>query len=213
VSARIVEQFTFRSGSWQITIDDATIDTGADRTTIPARVVDALLLKPVGSVPVGVADGRSSRAQLYRCVVAWTIYEHQRFWLELDVQCFHEGPETLIGRDFTSHFGLIVEPRGLRGPVQPPTAEPLTGGGLLINAPPGYVRSVNGWLAANARPGEVLRPHPSWRFDRPALVKGGKPGDPFTPPDPSLAPGKFARALVAARLSDPAHPSSHDGPD
>ena len=168
----IVEQFTFHDGPLSVVVDDAVIDTGAQNTHITQAVADALKLKPIRRTRVGFAAGPGSTADVYECVVAWTIYEHQGFHSRQEVLCIPDGDEVLIGFDFLSRHELTVDMsnRGLVG-TAPKNAEPLTGGGYVLNAPKSFLLQMNRERAEAAKPGQVLRPHPAWRFSVPAIVK------------------------------------------
>lgn len=168
----IVEQFTFRSDGRQVTIDDAVIDTGAQQTQITQTVAHALGLRPLRSTAMRLANNQAALAHVYECVVAWSIYERQGYHSLLEVCCFPGPQEVLIGYDFLSRHELKVDMhhKGLVG-TAPASAVPLTGGGYVINAPHSYVLKLNQERADAAKPGDVLRPHPAWRFTRPAMVK------------------------------------------
>ncbi len=168
----IVEQFTFRANGLEHTVDDAIIDTGAQNTYITQAVVDALGLQMLGEAEVGFTHESGAKATKYRCVVAWTIYEHQGYWSLQDVLCVPADMEVLIGFDFLTRHELTVDMhhRGLVG-TAPSNAEPITGGGYVVNAPRWYLIELNRARADAAAPGEVLRPHPAGRFTRSAIMK------------------------------------------
>lgn len=168
----IVEQFTFRYNGREYTVDDAVIDTGATNTVIGEDVVEALQLEPIGKADVLLAGGTDADARRYRCIVAWTIYESQGYYSSHDVLCISGSSETLIGFDFLSRHQLKVDMHhgGLVG-TAPPNAQPLTGGGYGLNIPRWYLLEMNRARFEAAKPGEVLRPHPAWRFTLPAVVK------------------------------------------
>lgn len=169
--AEVVEQFTFRSGQNSITVD-AVIDTGATSTVITEAIVAALRLSPLSTSTAGLAGGAEAPTTIYRCRVAWTIYESQGFHSEHDVLCIPGGAEVLIGYDFLERHDLKVDlhHKGLVG-TAPDAAVPFTGGGYVINPPRGMVREVNYERTSAAKPGEVLRPHPAWRFKVPSIMK------------------------------------------
>jgi predicted aspartyl protease len=172
VRQEIVEQFTFRNGDLSVTINEAVIDTGAENTFITQPVADALRLNPLRSTAVGFAAGRGSVAIVYNCLVAWTIYESQGFYSVQEVLCLPNDTEVLIGFDFLTRHELTVDMSnlGLVG-TAPRNAIPLTGGGFVLNPPNGFVLERNRIRAEAAKPGEVLRPHPAWRFTVPTIVK------------------------------------------
>lgn len=171
----VVEQFTFRSGGKAVTVD-AVIDTGATNTVINEAIASALDLRPSRASPAQLASGSQVVAQIYRCEVAWSIYEEQGYRSEHDVICFVGGEDVLIGHDFLQRHDLKVDIHhaGLVG-TAPDAAVPLTGGGYVVNPPRGWVRERNYQRTQAAEPGEVLRPHPAWRFKLPAIVKQAKP--------------------------------------
>lgn len=83
----------------------AQIDTGADRTVIPEKLVEELGLVPLDEVPVSGFDGQ--------------ILLLQTFWLQVQI---HEFPPTqieaiahasqpfpLLGRDLLNQFRLILD--------------------------------------------------------------------------------------------------------
>jgi predicted aspartyl protease len=166
----IVEEFTFRSGELAVTTQ-AVIDTGASTTQITLGIAAALRLEAPGKVTIRLADGSHGIAFLYKCVVAWTIYEHQGYHSHQEVVC-SPGETPLIGFDFLQRHQLAVDTyhMGLVG-TAPPTAVPLSGGGYVLNPPKGWVRERNYLRAQAAKPGEILRPHPYWRFRLPAIQK------------------------------------------
>jgi predicted aspartyl protease len=168
----VTEQFTFRANGFACTVDEAIIDTGAQMTCITQRVVEALKLQPIDDGRVSFTGESGAKAKIYNCVVAWTIYEQQRYYSARNVYCIPGADEVLIGFDFLSHHQLTVdmEHRGLIG-TAPRNAEPLTGGGHVLNAPRGFVLKYNAEVADAAKPGDILRPHPYWRFVLPAMIK------------------------------------------
>src|SRR5690348_7463961 len=96
----VVEQFTFRNGPLSVVVDEAVIDTGAQNTYITQAIVEALKLKPLRRTPVGFVAGAGSTAEVYECVVAWTIYEQQGYHSRQEVFCVPNADEVLIGFDF-----------------------------------------------------------------------------------------------------------------
>lgn len=168
----VIEQFTFRADGLACTIDDAVIDTGAHRTYITQDVVDALKIQPIGEEDVSFGDGSGATARIYRCVVAWTIYEKQGYYSTREVHCVPGEERVLIGFDFLAHHELTVDMpnRGLIG-TAPRNAEPLTGGGHVLNAPRSFILKYNTEVADAAKPGDILRPHPYWRFVVPTMIK------------------------------------------
>lgn len=168
----VVEDFTFRNGEHSATMP-VVIDTGASTTQITLEIAAALQLVDPKKVSVRLADGSHSIAFLYECVVAWTIYEQHGHHSRQEVVC-SSGGTPLLGFDFLHRHDLVVDTHhmGLVG-TAPPNAIPLTGGGYVLNPPRGLVTTMNYRRAQAARPGEVLRPHPYWRFRVPAIQKGG----------------------------------------
>lgn len=168
---RIVERFTFRTNGRELTVD-AAIDTGAERTYVTPAIVEALGLDCFGHETIGLASG-SAIATVHRCEVVWTLYASQRYGSTLEVLCLESSREPLIGMDFLDRheLGVDMEHGGLVG-FAPESAEPLTGGGYVINASPGLVRKLNYERFKAAKPGDVLLPHPAWRFRRPGGIKG-----------------------------------------
>lgn len=164
----IIEGFTFRHLDRSVSAD-AVIDTGAEATTIPPSIANELGLPLLELITVRLADESNLAAHLHRCLVAWTIYEGQGYCSVHDIVC-QPCERPLIGMDFLERHQLSVDLRlgGLVG-YAPANAEPLTGGGYVVNPPRGFVLAWNAERLKAARPGEVLRPHPAWRFSRPAL--------------------------------------------
>jgi len=164
----IVEEFTFRANGRVCYEPRAVIDTGAMRTIITERVVRELSLWPSFEETMYMADGSPVTCVGYRCVVAWTIYEDQGYFSEMDVVCAPGAQEVLIGLDFLSRHELKVDTKhgGLVG-TAPDNAVPLLGGGYGVNAPEWYVRKLNRERFQAAPPGKILRPHPAWRFKLP----------------------------------------------
>lgn len=172
IRPEIVESFTFRANGREVTIEDAVIDTGATRTEVTEAIVKTLELDTIRDGLVTFGGESAASAAVHRCVVAWTIYESQGFWSEQEVHCLPGMTEVLIGFDFLSRHELSVDTHyhGLVGHA-PRSAQPLTGGGYTINAPRRWILERNRERCDLAKPGEVLRPHPAWRFTVPALVK------------------------------------------
>jgi predicted aspartyl protease len=170
-SAReVVEQFTFRHGPRSVTTE-AVIDTGSETTHITLDITAALGLDIIRQIDLRLADGSVTVGRLHMCVVAWTIYEHQGYHSYQEVVC-SPGTTPLIGLDFLRKHELSVDTPhwGLVGSA-PHNAVPLTGGGYMINPPRGLVEDMNYHRFQAAKPGEVLRPHPFWRFRLPAGYK------------------------------------------
>lgn len=168
----VLEQFTFRHGDAAYTVDDAVIDTGTQRTEITQAIVDALGLQPLGKDSVAFTDDAGAPVTIYRCIVAWTIYEHQGYYSLQDVFCIDRSTEVIIGFDFLAHHELSIDMghRGLVG-TAPANAQPLLGGGYVVNAPRSFILDLNRARSQEAASGTVFRPHPAWRFTRPAIVK------------------------------------------
>ncbi len=78
----------------------------------------------------------------------------------------------LIGFAFVRAHKLSVDfqNQGLVG-TAPNSAVPLTGGGYALNMPRSYLLKLNSERANAAKPGAILRPHPAWRLELPALIK------------------------------------------
>ncbi len=168
----IIEEFTFRRDDRAYTVKDAVIDTGAQNTYITKAIVDALGLEPLRDAGVSFANGAGAPAQVFQCVVAWTMYEHQGFHSFQEVYSLQDDTDVLIGFDFLAKHELTVDMhhRGLVG-TAPGNAVPLTGGGWAFNAPRSWVLARTRERVSRARPGEVLRPHPAWRYTVPAIFK------------------------------------------
>lgn len=172
----ITEEFTFRANGRSVVVP-AKIDTGADRTIIPTSIAEALEIASHDDELVDIPGGGKTRMLRCMCDVAWTIYRNQGFHSTMDVWCDPDATEPLLGSDFLALHELSVDyhHRGLVGSA-PADAVPLTGGGYVINPPDGWVRRQNRERANAAKPGDVLRPHPAWRFRVPAIVKKGGNG-------------------------------------
>jgi predicted aspartyl protease len=170
--SEIIEEFTFRQDEREYIVADAVIDTGAQNTYITQAIVDAIGLQPVRRQEVSFASGAGAPAEVYRCIVAWTIYEHQGFHSLQEVYCVPGDTEVLIGFDFLAKHELTVDMHhhGLVGTASG-NAVPLTGGGWAFNAPRSWISARNRERVAASKSGEVLRPHPAWRFTVPAIVK------------------------------------------
>jgi predicted aspartyl protease len=166
----VVERFTFRNGAHSVSVR-AVIDSGAESTSITPEVAAHLELPVIREVTIRLADDSRLIGHLHRCVIAWSDYERQGFFSAHDVIC-QSGETVLIGLDFLKQHELMVDLQhmGLVGRA-PPHAEPLTGGGYVLNPPKGFVREWNYARAQAAKPGEILRPHPAWRFTIPAIQK------------------------------------------
>lgn len=137
-------------------------------TVITQKIVDTLGLEPSFEKLFEMADGSIVKAFGYRCIVAWTIYEDQGYFSELDVVCMPDANSVLIGFDFLSKHELKVDTYhgGLVG-TAPENAIPLVGGGYAVNVPKWYVDKLNRERYQAAPPGKILRPHPAWRFKLP----------------------------------------------
>ncbi|WP_257455411.1 hypothetical protein [Archangium lipolyticum] len=168
----VVEEFTFRNGTRSYTTANAVIDIGAQQTCITQAVVDELELDPCGTIDVSSPGYEPTARDVYRCLVAWTMYEEQGFKSTLDVICIPDAEEVLIGFDFlrAHELSVDIQNRGLVG-TAPEGAVPLTGGGYALNIPRSYLLKLNGERANAAKPGSILRPHPAWRFTVPAIIK------------------------------------------
>jgi predicted aspartyl protease len=168
----VVEEFTFRDGTRSFTTANAVIDTGAQQTCITQAVVDALELDACDASDVSSPGHEPTIAVVYRCLVAWTMYEEQGFASTHDVLCLPGAEEVLIGFDFlrAHELSMDMQNHGLVG-TAPEGAVPLTGGGYVLNMPRGDLLKLNGERANAAKPGAILRPHPAWRFKLPALIK------------------------------------------
>lgn len=169
----LVESVTLRANGRKVTVDNAVVDTGTDRTEITEAIVAALGLETIRIEMVGFGGESVARATIHRCVVAWTIYESQGYWSELEVRCMDGMKEVLIGFDFLSRHDLTVDTQhhGLVGHA-PSNAVPMMGGGYMLNAPKAWIAKQNSERFERAKPGEILRPHPAWRFTVPAVTKG-----------------------------------------
>lgn len=167
----IAEEFTFRNKAHSFTTN-AVIDTGAQQTCITQAVVDELELDACGTVDVSSPGHEPIIAVVYRCLVAWTMYEEQGFASTRDVICIPGAADVLIGFDFLRAHELSVDihNQGLVG-TAPEGAVPLLGGGYARNVPRWYMLKLSSERANAARPGTILRPHPAWRFKWPPLIK------------------------------------------
>ncbi|NMO19673.1 hypothetical protein HPC49_12595 [Pyxidicoccus fallax] len=168
----IVEEFTFRNGTRSFTTANAVIDTGAHHTCITQAVVDALELDAYDTADVSSPGHEPMLAFIYRCLVAWTMYEEQGFASTHEVLCIPGAGEVLIGFDFlrAHELSVDIQNQGLVG-TAPDGAVPLTGGGYVLNMPRSYLLKLNGERANAAKPGAILRPHPAWRFKLPVFIK------------------------------------------
>jgi predicted aspartyl protease len=150
---------------------DALVDTGADTTVITRDIANALGLEVVREIPLRLADSGVTIGFLHRCRVAWTIYESQGYASEREVVCM-PGESVLIGIDFLRDHELSVDVQnhGLIGHA-PSNAEPLAGGGWVLNAPRWYLREMNAARLERFSSGDIIRPHPAWRFSHPTMQK------------------------------------------
>lgn len=169
-TSEVIEEFTFRHGDRSVTTK-AVIDSGAEMTQISFEIATQLGLTVERQLDLRLADGSRVIGHVYRCVVAWTIYEDQGYHCLQEVVCSRGGC-VLIGFDFLRKHELSIDMHhlGLVG-TAPENAIPLTGGGYVLNPPSGWVSEVNYRRAQAAEPGEILRPHPYWRFRVPAIQK------------------------------------------
>jgi hypothetical protein len=168
----IVEHFTFRANGREVTVDDAVIDLEAPRTQIASSVAAALRVGRADGDDAESVDRPAAADGGHPCVVAWTIYEAHGYRSLLSVVCPPGAERTIIGADFLAPHQLRVD-AGHGGLVgwAPPNATPLTGGGYVLDAARGDVLERNRARFEAAEPGELLRPHPAWRFTVPVGMK------------------------------------------
>jgi hypothetical protein len=195
----IVERFTFRANGREVA-DEVVIDPEAAYTQIAPAVATALRLDQSGSAGEGDDDAIAATNQAYPCVVAWTIYEAQGYRSLLKVVSRSDSARSVIGADFlTPHALRVDEPHGGLVGWAPPNAVPLTGGGYVLDAVRSEVLELNRMRFEAAYPGEMLRPHPAWRFTVPAGLKVPRVSpEPSTDEQPSASVAESTEASVRA---------------
>ena len=181
----ISEQFTLRANGRAVVVE-ASVDPETPRTRIAASVFATLGIEPGATGGADPLYAAAAAGRTYPCVVAWTDYESHGYRSLLSVGCGPGAARTVVGADFLDPHRLRIDPRhgGLVG-WAPPNATPLTGGGYILDASPGEVLELNGMRFEAAQPGEVLRPHPAWRFTVPAGVKT-RPASPDSAADDAM---------------------------
>jgi predicted aspartyl protease len=83
----------------------AQIDSGADRTVIPAALVNSLNLEKMGTMPVCGLEGRVDELPVY--LVEVLVHDYSP--IRVAVLAGQNEPFVLLGRDVLNHFRVLLD--------------------------------------------------------------------------------------------------------
>lgn len=158
----------------------AVVDTGAQMSMLPSDVLEAAtIIERLPPVDVGGAVGEATARDVVR--VTLRLLQHGGRPHVLPVIVGEVGRQALIGMDLLEREGLIIDTatgtlkaKERAKPSLPAGAEPIPGGGYVLNAPKGYARTIARLRFEAMQPRDAAPESPDTHGELPKTPSGYK---------------------------------------